>query len=338
MFDQYEKKTEEIALFIQTAEEQKDFVETVEVNPKTEAFVAGLRKLSNSVVLYNAAIISIYGSYEMFLDEALKSYLVYLKKWNKLYAEFPERLRKKHISKSAEFLSNPQRFLNMGLSNEDVIIALEASYVKGQSAPLLDDLLLSHSGNLNTKQLNEQLKEYGFEKPIHKLLKHTPFKDLCIGNRPIEIEGGTVFPILDQLVDERNKVGHGWIAENRLSFSLLRERYLPFVIGLCDAVKDLIVSKIIQDYIDSNFIKQFDPIIHVWKNGEIIGVNSKSFRLKVGEQLYYSTDDDWNYPFLIVNIQNDRQDRTEIRAVNKDITIQTDRKMKENYTIWGYTR
>lgn len=159
VYEQYKKKTEEISLFIRTAEDQKDFVETVEATQETQSFIAGLRKLSNSVVLYNAAIISIYGSYELFLDEVLKSYLDYLKKRNRSYLEFPERLRKKHISKSAEFLSNSQRFSNMGLNNEDIIIALEASIIQGQSVSLLDKLLLSHGGNLKTKQLNELLAE-----------------------------------------------------------------------------------------------------------------------------------------------------------------------------------
>ena len=114
--------------------------------------------------------------------------------------------------------------------------------------------------------------------------------------------------------------------------------YLPFVTGLCYAVKDLIVSKVIQDHMDDKCIEQFDPILHVWENGKVIGVNSKNFRLKVGEQLYYSTDDDWNYPFRIVKLRNDDHDRQEIRAVNKDITIQADTRLKKNYEVWGYVR
>ena len=337
VYDKYIKKTEEIILFIQTVEGQKDFVEKVEVQPDCQEFVLRLKELSNSVVLYNAAVISIYGSYELFLDEILKQYTEYLKRKNSQYEHFPEKLRKKHIQKSAEFLSNPQRYLNLGLSNEMIIRALEASYVQNQSKVLLEELLISHGGNLNTDQLRSLLSEYGFDNPIQRLTKHSSFSKMCSSQRQGENRNDS-FTILDQMVQERNKVGHGWIIDNRLAFSLLREEHIPFFRSLCGAIKDLVISQIIQDYIDDGRIVKFDPILDIWKDGSVIGINSKNIRLKVNEFLYCSTNDNWNYRFRIVNLQNDRKDRNEIRTANKDITIQADRPIKENYTIWGYQR
>lgn len=338
VFDKYSSKTDEIGLYIITAEEQKDFVETVDIKPETTDYIDRLRKLSNSVVLYNAAIISIYGSYELFLDEILKAYIGYLKKRYPEYAEFPDRLKRKHMQKGAEFLTNPQRYTNMGFSEQKIISALEASCIQGQSLVLIDELLISHGGNLKSKQFIELLQECGFSDPIPQLLNHVSFGVLCLNDGPIYSDATGVFPVLDQLVEERNKVGHGWIIENRLSFSLLRETTLRFFVELCRAVKDMIVSQIIQDYIADNYIEPFDPIIHVWNDGYIVGINSKNFKLKVDESLFFSTGNNWNYPLQIKNIQKDNIDRKEIRSQNVEVALQTDKRIKQNYTLYGFVR
>ena len=338
IYDKYVKKTEEIDLFIKTAQEQKDFVENVDVKEEYKGYILGLRELSNSVVLYNAAIISIYGSYELFIDEILKTYIDYLKNRYDTYEKFPAKLKTKHLSKAAEFLSNPQRFQNMGLNERTIISALEASYIQDQSSVLLDELLLTHGGNLNSKQLCALLGEYGFKNSIQQLMKHSSFGQFFNIAKHNDSDNNTTFPLLDQIVVERNKVGHGWIIDERISFALLRERYLPFINELCCAVKDLFVSQIIQNHIDKKNLVKFDPLLHIWKNGEVIGVNSKNFRLRINEFLYCSTSENWNYKVQIKNLKNNEQDRKEIRAANKDITIQIDRKIKDNYVLWGYVK
>ena len=336
VYDQYIKKTTEIDLFIQIAENQKNFVELVKAQDDTREYIEGLRKLSNSVVLYNAAIISIYGSYELFLDEIMRAYTDYLKRRTREYKVFPEKLKQKYMMKSAEYLSNPQRYEHMGITNESVINALNSSCIQGKTDDLLDVLLLSHGGNLKTKQLKGLLQEYGFENPIQELIKHKEFSKKII--RLPDDDTGDSFPDLDQIVEERNKVGHGWIVDNRLSFSLLRTRYLPFFSVLCLAVKDLIVSKIIQDFIDDGCMEQFDKLLGSWYEGTVIGINNKNYRLKVGGWLYYTDGMNWNYPFKILNLKRDNVDRSEIRSSNVDVSIQTNERIKANFTVWGCDR
>ena len=337
VFDQYRKKTDEITLFIKVAENQKDFVTKVIVSEETRNYISSLKDLSNSVALYNAAIISIYGSYELFLDELLRAYFEYLKR-NKDYDEIPHALNEKHFKKCIEYLSSSNRFPKNGLSEVKVISALESTCVKKISSEFLFDLVISHGGNLKTKQLHELLKEFGFDNPIVKLLNHDSFSKRIKSDGFEDIRNSTELYRLDKLVDERNKVGHGWIVDDRIAFASLRTDYLSFFVDLCKAVKDMIVSQIIQDSITKNELKRFDSILHVWKNGTVFGINSKSFRLKVGEYLFCTDCYNWNYMIKIINLQNDRKDRKEIRSTNKDISIEVDHVVRDHYTIWGVFR
>lgn len=339
VYESYLRKYEEIDLFVQTAEQQKEFVNKAIVSQDQQDFINGLERLSNSVVLYNAAIISIYGSYELFVDEIIKSYIGYLKHRYESFELFPDPLKEKHKRKSAEFLSNPDRFANIGISDEGVIRALEASHLRDESSALIEDLMLAHSGNLKTKQLQELMKDVGFVNPIHRLIKHYKLNEIEKQiNQKVTNKDNDSFLLLDQIVEERNKIGHGWIVENRLAFSLLHDSYFPFIKWLCEAIKDMIVSQIIEDYMGDNIIEPFGNIIHIWGNGTLVGINSSNFRLRVNDYLYLSTGDEWKYPFRIVNLQRNNKDISEVRSNNKDVCIKTDIIIRKKNTIWGYRK
>lgn len=337
VFDQYKKKVDEIALFIQVAEQQKAFVTKVKDSNDTSDYISKLKNLSNSVVLYNAAIISIYGSYELFLDEILNVYFEYIKR-NKNYEDIPLSFNEKHFNRGVDYLSNPNRYQNTGLSKELVISALESTYIQKRSDTILFELVKSHGGNLKTPQLSALLKDFGFEESIAKLLNHRSFSKMIVNDGFEDVRNSSELYRLDRLVEERNKVGHGWIVDDRIAFSTLREDYLSFFVGLCESIRDLVISNMIQDSIERNEIEAFDSILHVWGKGKVIGINSKNFRLKVGEYLFCSNSQNWNYMIKITNLQNDLHNRMEIRTKDKDISIEVDHAVKENYMIWGFVR
>lgn len=340
VYEQYTRKLEQVKGFVDTTNSQKKFIEYAEVNlqpytPFISEYTEQLKKISNSVVLYNAVIISVYGSFELYVDEILKAYIEYLKSRSMLFENLPPKLQVKQLDKSAEFLSKPKLFQNYGLTNEQVISSLEATIIRNQVVDVNEKLLISHGGNLKTKQLGELLGEFGFEDASAKLKKNISLRQFSQGmgfDEDVILSNG--FPLLDTIVEERNKVAHGWRIDDRISFDLLLDKYIPFFNFLCKAINDLLISQIIQNEIDENRVLAFDDIIKTWNNGKIIGINSKQFSLHVGDVLYYTTPDDWNYPFEIIGLKNDSKSRKYIRTKNKDITIETDIKIKENYRIW----
>lgn len=333
--------TKQIDSFIRMVDGQKDFLkehDKEQEDGKNAEFFKRMRSLNNSTVQYNAVIISIYGSYEFFVDELLKSYLAYLKSVTNLYSDYPKQLKKKNYDKTIEYLSNPGRFQNMGLVDTVVISNIEQTYVQGISSKTTDALLLSHGGNLTTTQLGNLFHEFGFCDIIPKLKKNNGLKKFA---RSKGLDGDIIqakgFSLLDIIVSERNKVAHGWIIDDRISFGTLLDTYVPFMEQLCIALCELIISQLIQDAFMRKEIYEFSPILHLWEQGTVIGVNNGLFRLKVGENLYYS-DGEWYYYTVILNLQNDKKDKSQILVSNKDITIQVKTKFSKHYRIFGYYR
>ena len=340
-YDKNQSRFEQIKKFVMFAKEQKPFVQKMESHGKNDGFIEILKSLSNSVVLYNAVIISIYGSFECYVDDIVGIYIDYLKTQSPEYNMLPENVKAKNLIKSAEYISNPHRFLNYGLTVELVIQALENTINNNLSSAMHNELLKAHGGNMKTDQLNDLLKDCGIENGIQRISKHKGFETKCheleASFAEIDLNGLTLNP-LNQIVEERNKIAHGWVVDDRISFSMLMNKHIPFIESFCEAIKDLFVSVVIQKYMDNNLIFSFGPILKLWGNGTIVGINNGDFKLKVNEYLFYSTPDNWNYMFKIENLKNNNENRNTIRARNKDIAILADRKLKTNYRIWGYKR
>lgn len=334
VFDLYKKQLDEIDLFIKIVEEQKPFASVNQTLLGSEnEFIKGLLDLSNSAVQYNAVIVSLYGSYELFVNELLKKYFLYLKDRHFNYSAFPQKLQNKNLHDSADFLNNPHRYLNLGLDNSRVITSLYQAIIEGQSSAMLQEFVIMHSGNLKTKQLLELLETFDFGDPFGKLKSHGKFCDYLSSSN---YKSGDFFQVLDILVEERNKVAHGWVTDDRIAYSEIRSEFVSFFFNLCLAIKDMICSRIIQDYMDDSIIECFNPIIELYENGAIIGINSGTFKLKLNECLYYSTPNGWNYYTMIQGLRIGDKDRTFIRSENKDISIKIDKKVKIRYQIWGY--
>lgn len=342
VYKQYSHKLDQIDQFIYVSIAQKDFVEVAGekitgIDDLIDKYVNDLKELSNSVVVYNAVIISIYGSFELYIDEMLKAYIDYMKMRQFTFNDLPCKLQEKQKSKAAEFINHPGRFINYGLSVEQVISNLKGTIIDNELSEVTEELLISHGGNLRTGQIEDLFNEFGFENLLAKIKEHRNFKQF---SKECGIEGGIVnsdkFPLLDTIVEERNKVAHGWTVENRLSLSVLLSNYIPFFRVFCEAINDLMVSKVIEDSMHRGELLPFDSIINVWfLDDTIVGINSKEFTLHVGDILYYSTPDGWNYSFQINSLMNKKKRRNYIRAKNKDITIGCNVKIKKNYTIWG---
>lgn len=349
IYNQYRNRISEIERFIRFADGQKDFLnnftdflekkEAIELPSEVNDYINNMADLNNSVVLYNAAIISIYGSFELFLDDLFQGYIIYLKTYKHKYSELDDNIKQKHLHKSAEYLTNSQRFQNLGLSSELVIKNLHKSINDDSIGNLSEQLLLYHGGNMKTSQLSELFNDFGFKDIISQLKKH---RELIKFSRENDMEGDVIrnpkFPLLDKIVDERNKVAHGWTVEQRLSFQVLLNNYIPFMKILCKCIADSIISRIIRNYADSGILEEFEPIIHCWKGNTVIGINSGDFVLKVGNPFFYSDASGWFYVTSILNLQNDKKDRLEIRTRNKKITIETAVPINGSDSVWGIKR
>lgn len=337
VYETYTKKKNQIETFLRFADSQKNFLEVLSnmsIPVEATEYYNDFEKINNSVVLYNAAIISIYGSYESFVDELITQYIHFLKNNKSSFSELNEKIRKKHLDKSAEFLTNENRFRNLQLNRKTVIDNLYSTVSKESLETLSEPLLLSHGGNLKTEQLKGFLIEFGIENVNEKLKKHVEIEEFCRANGlDADLIGENVFATLDKVVEERNKVAHGSV-DSRISYKVLLDLYVPFMNAFCKGIKDLIISEMIEDFVKNSKIKEIGPILNLWKDNRVVGINSGNNIFKVGEPIYLYDGKKWYFYEFILELQNDRKSRTKIISKNKNITFRIGRRINHSYKIF----
>lgn len=212
-----------------------------------------LKNIIETPIQYNAVIISLYGSFEQFIDEIFNEYCRALYEIIDDYDKIPFRMREKHIKRLGEFLANPQRYKNYELTEKQAIEnALVAFENPKEGLQKNQSLLLAHGGNLKVEQIAELANGLGVGGLEKKIVSNYGFKNYIMNKEEYADEtyesiaareSKKLFVILNKLVDSRNDVAHGWV-ENRIDFSALSEEYIEYLKVFSETLKEILMSDI----------------------------------------------------------------------------------------------
>ena len=141
-----------------------------------------------------------------------------------------------------------------------------------------------------------------------------------------------LFEELDELIEQRNKVAHGWCVDTRISYDVLLDNIIPFMKMLGSVISDIFEEEIIKVLYETNSLKQFDKAINVINN-KILCINCKDAKLKCGGFIYgYNKK---RYVALkILELQYNNQSKEEILEENIEIGIEVDSNIKKNWTYF----
>jgi hypothetical protein len=299
----------------------------------------------NTPVTYNAAIICLYGCYESYIDKVCGSLLDFLISKVKNYENLDESIKNKHIRKSGEFLSNPQRFRNFEISEQDVIEKLHTCVVKKENYSLNKDLLLTHSGNLGIDHLLELFRDLGLSNCKENILSNARYIEYISKKYELNFINAKkyidkknqesvncLFEELGQLVEQRNKVAHGWCVDARLSYNVLTETIIPFMKILGLVIQDIFEDEFVKILYENNLLRKFDTIIDVY-NKRILCVNCKDAKLKCNGFIYGKNGNRY-VALKILDLQHDKESLEEICEENIEIGIFVDADIKKNWTFY----
>lgn len=349
--NEFLKNIDDVVAYIKCIEEQTVLFEQINSNnialPDIYVLEQRFRKISTTPVTYNAVIISLYGCYESYIDKISGTLLDFLVSKIKHYDALPESIKNKHIKKSGEFLSNPQRFRNFEITEQTIIKNLHMCLEKQEDFLLNKELLLTHNGNLGINQLMELLNDLGLQNckghilSNEKYIKYVSEKyELSINNAKIYIHRknqeseDSLFKELVQLIEQRNKVAHGWCVDTRLSYNVLTEEIIPFMKMLGHVIGDIFEEEFINILKRTNSLKQFGSAIQVYNN-RVLCINCKDAKLKRGDFIYGYNQNKY-VALNILELQHNNQNIEEICEENIDIGILVDSDIKENW-IFYYT-
>ncbi len=301
-------------------------------------------KIMSMPVTYNATIISIYGCYEAYIDKISSSLLDFWKEKASCYSEISESIRNKHIQKCGEFLSNPQRYQNMDITQMSVISNLNMCLTDEKMYMLNKELLLTHSGNLGIGQLIHFFKELGLKDSRIQILNNSKYIEYISKKYELSTEDARklinnrknddkfLFEELTQLVEQRNKVAHGWSVDERLSSGYLSENIIPFMKMLGCVIADIFISEFVEILHMTNSLKKFDDAIAVY-NKRTLCINCKDSNLKCNGYIYANTGKRY-IALNIKELQYNRQTIKEISDDNKDIGILVDSDVKKEWEFY----
>ncbi|MGL5123953.1 MAG: HEPN domain-containing protein [Fusobacteriaceae bacterium] len=337
------KIIDEITVFIESIEDQKKIVICTdkEMMMKNKNFkkkyteeVERFKKLINSKVHYNAVIISVFSGFETFIRDSLEKYLVKLKICNRKYKELPEKLKDKHIKKTAEFLSFPNRHKSLNLQTENVIKNL-GSILNESEYELNNSLLIAYDGNISGKKLEDLFVELGIKDLENNLSKSKKLKESLIplkGEHYMKGDSSKIMCILDEILNIRNEIAHSWLnTSSRISYERIKDmlRYLKELgTSLIEILDDKIKKEKIKinEYIKIEIMEKDSLPNNVVKIGDI-----NYFLKKNSELLFYTVSNGELKNIIIKEIRSNNEPIENTLTKKDDITIKISKnKLKEN--------
>lgn len=346
-------RLEEIEKYIFLIEKQKDVISEMKISSednkailnKTHEYVDMLISLKNSTINYNAIIISLYGCYENFIDDILKEYLSEIIKIDSKYNSLNSEIKKKYMEKATEYLANPQRFINYGMSVEDLVESLYQCIKEDNCQKMNLDLVLKHPANLKIEQVNTLLMEIGINNPIKNIIKSDKYKDYYRNEKDIvetyndeddivEKNNEILFSTLIELVDRRNSVAHSWKEDERISLKEINKRFVVFIKMFCGCIYELVVTTYMLKLKECEKLSEFKIIYNVFNN-KILCVNGETSRLKKGDNLlvYNQNINRW-YTTEVKKIQVNSKEVDKIEQDNIDIGLELFSKVKKDYKFY----
>lgn len=336
---------DQVKAFISVLSSQKSAISEFEKNPhlnkyiELSNFISCNRSIINSSVSYNAVIISLYGCLENYIDNLLGEYITLLSKSCKNYNELPENIRKKHQERLGDYLSNPQRYKGYQLTPD---LAIKNFYNLLTSTVDFNenkDLIIAHSGNINCEQLATILKDLNINQPIQELLSNyyledfikrsLNFSDTAYNRYKLDNPAG-LFKYLEDLVVFRNAVAHGRIIENRINFSELEEKTLPFLRNLFISIYEVVLTAYYSFLYKKQQLTQLDLISNSVFDNHIICINTKNFSFHLGDIVFAISPNSKLVTLEIRSIELDHKKLKEITIPDVNIGIEFEKRPDHN--------
>lgn len=208
------------------------------------------KRTTRSQYLYNLTIISLYGLFEQFIESQIERFAKLITLEVKKYHSLPKKMRDMHCDLTLKYA---QRNLDDRYVSEEVkadnhfslITSLYQSLDGNSDGFTVNEKVYSnHTSNFRYDLITSLFSNVGVERIIDKTLSinslQTFYKDffgLDDGSDHNEIVKSISGEILE-LVLRRNRIAHGEIEENKLSYYLLLEK-CEFFNKLCDGISHI---------------------------------------------------------------------------------------------------
>lgn len=249
---------------------------------------------------FNSHIISIYGSFEHFIEQIFSKYLKDISSISKSFESLPIEIQNNNLAKTLEILKQLDYRKNKNLKPEKLIEILHNNI--NLNAPTLNiEAFKNHSANFRIGTIDTYFAEIGIKnlssliKQYEPLKKHLEDSITDYSSKKSNI----IFQILEIICDLRNDIAHGVQSIQLVNKNILFE-YIEFIkifaITLYEFVTDSYLEKVFSNLSEeievinvfNNHILCFNTKGKIISNDTIVIAYSenhfpKYFKLEIGE-------------------------------------------------------
>jgi hypothetical protein len=244
-------------------------------------------KLSKLQFNYNSIIISLYGSFERFIENCLITYVDNLNILINSYKNLPESILKNHFVLSLTLLNKIEQPKYGGLlTKEDVIKNLHTCININEGYQLNKDAFAQHTANFRLQVVEESFSHIGINQISQKVLKIDSFKNYSNAKLGLSANSELIpkesFQILNDLAEYRNYVAHGITSEIIQNDILLD--YLDFFEAYSTALIEVLGKNLLYRELEANGI-ELGEITDVYKDGKVVCFKTNNQIINKGDVL-----------------------------------------------------
>lgn len=294
-------------------------------------------KTDKRVFEYKAAIISLYGVLEKYIETWIKEYLDSLSNLVPNYNELDEKIRNNHFELSIKLINiiiSRESAKYQHLTKEEVLRKLNTCLVNPTNYQINTEAFVLLSGNLKHNKIVEIFKLLNLDLN-NELIKNESLNNE-VGLQTKEItrrEKDIVYNKINDLVERRNQIAHGSeTLDDILGISGL-EPYIQFLEVYCQAIFETLFEEFIKQESIYTFQK-IEKVVQIF-GSKILGFEIENYRIKVGDLLIIETAEGRFYKKPILEIQSNNITYPELTISEKiNISVRVEPKIKENQTFY----
>ncbi|MBK9283822.1 MAG: hypothetical protein IPM51_05820 [Sphingobacteriaceae bacterium] len=293
-------------------------------------------KLSKLQYNYNSIIISLYGSFERFIENCLITYVDNLNNLVNSYKNLPESILKNHFTLSLSLLNKIEQPKYGGpLTKEDVIKNLHTCININEGYQLNKDAFAQHTANFRLQVVEESFSHIGINQISQKVLKVESFinySNTKLGlSESSELIPNESFQILNDLAEYRNYVAHG-ITSEIIKNDILID-YLDFFEAYSSALIEVLRKDLLYRELEATGI-ELGEITDVFKDGKVVCFKTNNQIINKGDVLIGKNKERISKATITKIKLNDKEFDSIDDKDNYEIGAEINDSFKKNYKIY----
>ncbi len=240
---------------------------------------------------YKAAIISLYGLLEKYVETWIKEYFDSLSSLIYEYNKIDEKIRNNHFELSLKLINTiitRESVKYQHLTKEEVLRKLNnCIFHPNVNYQINTEAFVISSGNLKHNKIVDLFKLLNLDLNSELIKNDSLNKEIgLVSNQIANTEKDILYNKINDLVERRNQIAHGSETLDILGLSGL-EPYIQFLEVYCQAIFETLVENIIKQESIHTFQK-IEKVVKIF-NSKILAFEIDNYTLKVGDMVIIET-------------------------------------------------